>query len=88
MAKIKVKASEEFKRLNVKPKELDHVPAVNEIFELSEARYEVLSGKNDKKIVYVTKVEENNDDSEEKVAKKTETTKNTYSEKLKNRKNK
>ena len=55
---MKVKATNEFKKQNVKPKELDHIPEMGEEFEISAERFEVLNGKNNYNVTFVVKVEE------------------------------
>jgi len=55
---MKVRATAEFKKENVNPDELDYIPEEGIEFEVSEERFEVLSGKNRFKKVFVEKVEE------------------------------
>lgn len=55
---MKVKATGEFKRLGVNPKELDYIPEEGKVFEVSEERFKVLNGKNNYKAVFVERTEE------------------------------
>jgi Rieske Fe-S protein len=55
---MKVRATAEFKKENVNPDELDYIPEEGIEFEVSEERFEVLSGKNRFKKVFVEKVVE------------------------------
>lgn len=79
---VKVKATDAYvnnkankgERLVISDSELGRVPKEGEIFEVTEARYEVLSGNNLYGLVFVEKVEENEEISqkqEEKIEKKT-----------------
>lgn len=61
---MKVRATEQFKKKNVKPKELEYIPETGEEFEVSEERFEILNGKNDYKIIFVERVEEDAKDNE------------------------
>lgn len=72
---MKVKATNEFKKQNVKPKELDHIPEMGEEFEISEERFEVLNGRNNYKAIFVEKMEE--DHTKNKVTTKKKTRKNS-----------
>lgn len=55
---MKVKATGEFKRLDVQPKELDTIPEEGKVFNVTEERFNVLSGNNNYKTVFVEKVKE------------------------------
>lgn len=55
--KMKVKATGEFKRLGVNPKELNYIPEEGTEFEVSGERYEVLKGNNSYKAKFVEAVE-------------------------------
>lgn len=55
---MKVKATEEFKRNNVYPVELDYIPEAGETFNVTEERFKTLSGNNSLGVVFVEKVEE------------------------------
>lgn len=54
---MRVKATGEFKRLGVHPKELGNIPEEGFEFEVSEERYEILKGKNDFQVVFVKAIE-------------------------------
>jgi len=53
---MKVKATGEFKRLGVNPEELNFIPEEGKEFEVSEARYQVLTKKNKYNVVFVEEV--------------------------------
>lgn len=55
---MKVKATDEYVKRNLKDKELDRIPVAGEIFEVSKERYEVLTGNNSFNTIFVEKVEE------------------------------
>lgn len=55
---MKVKATGEFKRLDVQPKELNTIPEEGKVFEVTEERFNVLSGNNNYNAVFVEKVKE------------------------------
>lgn len=55
---MKVKATNEYVRLNLQDKELNRIPVEGEVFEVSKARYEVLTKTNSYGVVFVEKVEE------------------------------
>lgn len=55
---MKVKATGEFKRIGVNPKELDYVPEEGKEFEVSEERFDVLRGNNPYKAVFVEEIKE------------------------------
>ena len=55
---MKVKATNQYKLLNLKDKELERVPEEGEIFEISEERYKYLTRENKYNIAFVEKVEE------------------------------
>lgn len=50
---MKVKATDQFVKLNVKPFELDYIPEAGEIFEVSEVRAEILKGNNSYKAKFI-----------------------------------
>ncbi len=54
---MKVKATEEYKKRKVIDNELNRIPEVGEIFEVSEERFKVLNGKNNYKAVFVEEIE-------------------------------
>lgn len=54
---MKVKATDEYVKRNLKDKELDRIPKAGEIFEVSKERYEVLTGNNPFNAIFVEKVE-------------------------------
>ena len=53
-----VKATDKYKKLNVKDNELKKMPEVGEIFEITEERYRILTQTNKFNTVFVEKVEE------------------------------
>lgn len=55
---MKVRATDKYKKLNVKDNELGRIPKEGEIFEVSKERYEVLTKANKFNTVFVEKVEE------------------------------
>ena len=55
---MKVKATGEFKRIGVTPKELDFIPEEGKEFEVSKERLDVLRGNNSYKAVFVEEVKE------------------------------
>jgi hypothetical protein len=55
---MKVKATDEYVKRNLKDKELDRIPKEGEIFEVSKERYEVLTNNNPYNVIFVEKVEE------------------------------
>lgn len=55
---MKVKATDEFRRLGVYPIELNSIPEVGKEFEVSDERFVVLSGKNSYNAKFVEAVEE------------------------------
>lgn len=54
---MKVKATGEFKRLGVNPKELDYIPEEGKVFEVSEERFKVLKGNNAYRTEFVKEIE-------------------------------
>lgn len=50
---MKVKATDQFIKLNVKPFELDYIPEAGETFEVSEVRAEILKGNNSYKAKFI-----------------------------------
>jgi len=67
---MKVKATGEFKRLGVNPKELDFIPEEGFEFEVSGERYEILKGNNSYKTKFVESAEKVRKPIEIEVAKK------------------
>ena len=67
---MKVKATGEFKRIGVNPKELDFIPDEGIEFEVSKERYEILKGNNSYKAKFVEAVEKVREPIEIEVAKK------------------
>ena len=67
---MKVKALDTYKRLNIKDKELDRIPNINEIFEVTKERFKVLTIDNMYNEVFVEKVEEVETDTKPKVNRK------------------
>lgn len=67
---MKVKATGEFKRIGVTPKELDFIPEEGVEFEVSGERYEILKGNNSYKAKFVEAVEKVREPIEIEVAKK------------------
>ena len=55
---MKVRATIEYKKRNISDQLLGRIPEENEIFEVSEERFEVLNGKNDYNVIFVERVEE------------------------------
>lgn len=55
---MKVKATDEYVKRNLKDKELDRIPKAGEMFEVSKERYEVLTNNNPYNVIFVEKVEE------------------------------
>lgn len=53
-----VRATDEFMKRGIKPKELKRIPKAGAEFEIEDSRYELLSGKNKYKVKFVEKVEE------------------------------
>lgn len=53
---MKVKATDQFIKLNVKPFELEYIPEVGEIFEVSEKRAEILKGNNSYNAVFIEEI--------------------------------
>jgi len=43
---MKVRATELFEMKNLYPKELDHIPVKGEVFEITDERFDFLSGNN------------------------------------------
>lgn len=70
---MKVKATGEFKRIGVNPKELDFIPEEGTEFEVSEERFDVLSGNNSYKAIFVNAIVETamKETKTEKAVKKT-----------------
>ena len=62
---MKVKATAEYEKRNLKDVELDYIPREGEEFEVSEERYRLLSGNNPFKAKFVEKVEEQKNEQEE-----------------------
>lgn len=62
---MKVRATAEYEKRNLKDAELDKIPKEGEEFEVTEERYRILSGKNPFKVKFVEKVEEPKIDKEE-----------------------
>lgn len=56
--KMKVRATNKYKELNIKDNELGRIPTEGEEFEVSEERYEVLTKTNKFNTIFVEKVEE------------------------------
>ncbi len=55
---MKVKATNQYKKLNVEDKELKRIPKEGEVFEVTEERFKVLSGDNKYKAVFIKAVKE------------------------------
>lgn len=55
---MKVKATEEYEKLNLQDKELGRIPKVGEEFIVSEERYKILTKDNPYSVAFVEKVEE------------------------------
>lgn len=55
---MKVKATNKYEELQVKDKELNRIVKQGEEFEISEARYEILTKTNKFNVAFVKKVEE------------------------------
>ena len=55
---MKVKATEEYEKLNLQDKELGRIPKAGEEFIVSEERYKILTKDNPYSVVFVEKVEE------------------------------
>ena len=62
---MKVRATDEYKKRNLKDAELNYIPREGEEFEVSEERFRILNGKNVFKAKFVEKVEEPKIDKEE-----------------------
>lgn len=56
--KMLVKATEKYKKLNIKDDELKRVPEIGEKWEVSEERYKILTETNKFNVKFVEKVEE------------------------------
>jgi hypothetical protein len=63
---MKVKATNKFNELNVRPEELNKIPKEGEIFEVTEERFKVLTGENRFKEIFVEEVIEIPGDKEQK----------------------
>ena len=55
---MKVEATDEYVKRNVRDEELKRIPKKGETFEVSKERYEVLNGKNPYNVKFVELVEE------------------------------
>lgn len=55
---MKVKATNKYEKLNLRDNELNRIPKAGEKWEVSEARYEVLTKTNKYGVAFVEKVEE------------------------------
>lgn len=55
---MKVKATDQYEKLNVQDEVLKRIPKKGETFEVSEERFKVLNGKNNYKAVFVERIEE------------------------------
>ena len=53
-----VRATDEFMKRGIKPKELKRIPKAGTEFEIEDSRFELLSGKNKYKVKFVEEVEE------------------------------
>ena len=62
---MKVKATAEYEKRGLKDAVLDRIPKKGEVFEVSEERFEILSGKNPFNVRFIEKVEEPKVDKEE-----------------------
>lgn len=56
--KMKVKALDTYKKLNVRDNELGRIPEVGEEFEVTEERFKILNGDNKYKEIFVEEVKE------------------------------
>ena len=57
---MKVRATKEYKTRNITDKDLRRIPEENEIFEVTEERFNILHGNNDYNVIFVERVEEEN----------------------------
>lgn len=55
---MKVRATDKYKKLNLKDNELNRIPEIGEVFEVTKERYELLTEKNKYNEVFVEKIEE------------------------------
>lgn len=55
---IKVKATAEYEKRNLKDKELGYIPKAGEEFEISQERFNVLNGNNFCKAIFVEEIKE------------------------------
>lgn len=62
---MKVKATDEYVKRNVRDEELNKIPKKGEVFEVSKERYEILSGKNPFNTKFVELVEEKKEEVED-----------------------
>jgi len=67
---MKVKATNEFKKHNVKPQELENIPEEGKEFDVTKERFEILSGDNRFNVVFVEEVKEQPKKEETKKNKK------------------
>ena len=76
---MKVKATNEFKRLGVHPIELGYIPEEGKEFEVTEERFNKLNGNNNFHTIFVKPIEEQQEEpkKETHTAKKTTTKKST-----------
>lgn len=65
---IKVVATAEFQKLNLKPFELDHIPRRNEIFEVTAERFDILSGNNEHKVKFIERLKPKKKKENNKIA--------------------
>ena len=74
-----VKATDKYEKLNIKDLELNKIPKKDEIFEVSEKRYKILTKENEYHEIFVEKVEEVKEieTATKKVKKETAVKKNT-----------
>lgn len=77
---MKVRATKEYKTRCIKDKELGRIPEENEVFEVTEERFNILNGNNEFKVVFVERVEDEKKETatpkvKKEVAKKKTTTK-------------
>ena len=69
---MKVRATNQYKKLGLRSKELKRIPKEGEEFEVTEERFKILSGANPFKVPFVESLskEENTSETEKKTKKK------------------
>ena len=55
---MKVKATDQYQKLNVQDSQLNRIPKEGEEFEVTKERFNVLNGNNDYKVIFVNAIQE------------------------------